>query len=182
MITVSTPAPTSGQPGSWSADEALERLYGAHHRGLVRLAVLLLRDQATAEEVVQDAFVAVHRRWDRLGDHDQAFGYLRRCVVNGAHSVGRRRGVERRHLASVDPREGSLPGADETYAATERRERVLDALQQLPRRQREVIVLRYYADLDEAGVAGTLGISRGAVKSHTHRAAGRLRELLEEER
>lgn len=182
MIAVSTP-PASSQPASWTADEAIERLYAAHYRSLVRMAVLLLRDQGTAEEVVQDAFVSVHQRWSQVRDPQRAFGYLRRSVINGTHSVGRRRGVERRHLARVaSATQDVLPGADEDYAVTERRGRVLDALQQLPRRQREVIVLRHYADLDETGVAAALGISRGAVKSHAHRGAARLRELLEEER
>ncbi len=182
VIAVSTPDAASGQPAAWTADEALERLYVAHYRGLVRLAVLLLHDQGAAEEVVQDAFVAVHQRWAQMRDPQQAFAYVRRSVVNGTHSVGRRRGVERRHLARLASQEVVRPGADHDLAESERRHRVLEALQQLPRRQREVLVLRHYADLDEAGVAAALGISRGAVKSHAHRAAARLRELLEEER
>lgn len=180
-MAVSTPAPAAGRPAAWTADEALEQLYAAHHRSLVRLAVLLLHDRELAEEVVQDAFVAVHSRWSSLRDPHLGLAYLRRTVVNRAHSARRRRGVEQRHLQSVQ-RRPDVPGADEALATAERRRRVLAALQQLPRRQREVLVLRYYADLDEAGVAAALGISRGAVKSHAHRGAGRLRELLEEER
>ena len=184
VIAVSPPA-APDQPVSWTADEAVERLYVAHYRGLVRLAVLLLRDQETAEDVVQEAFVSVHQRWTRMRDPEHAVGYLRTCVVNGARSAGRRRGIERRGLAAVTPASGSsqaLPGADQDYDVVERRARVLHALQVLPPRQREVVVLRHYADLDEASVAATLGISRGAVKSHAHRAALRLRELLEDER
>ena len=77
----------------WDADTALEQLYAAHWRSLVRLSVLLVRDQATAEEVVQDAFVAVHGRWSRLRDHDRALAYLRQAVVNRSRSALRHRGV-----------------------------------------------------------------------------------------
>ena len=180
-MAVSTTPAASGPPVSWTADEALEQLYAAHRRGLVRLAVLLLRDHELAEEVVQDSFVAVHGHWSSLRDPNLGLAYLRRTVVNRARSAQRRHTVEQRHLRTVVPG-ADLPGADEALAVSERRRRVLAALQELPRRQREVLVLRHYADLDEATVAATLGISRGAVKSHAHRGAARLRELLQEER
>ena len=81
------------------ADTALEQLYAAHWRGLVRLAVLLLRDQGAAEEVVQDAFVAMHGRWSRLRDPDKALAYLRQAVVNRSRSALRHRGVVERYVA-----------------------------------------------------------------------------------
>jgi len=161
----------------WDADEALERLYAAHWRSLVRFGVLLLRDQGTAEEVVQDAFVAMHVRWSRLRDPDRALGYLRRSVVNGARSTMRHRGVVTRHAATVRPPENGQ-SADTGVLAAERRTAVLDALAQLPGRQREVLVCRYFLDLSEAEIAETLGISRGAVKSHTSRGSAALRDLL----
>ena len=166
MIAVSAPpSPSERGPVGWTADEAVERLYAAHYASLVRLAVLLVRDLGTAEEVVQDAFLALHGRWSRLRDHETALPYLRRSVVNGARSVLRRRGVRERHLASLRASydEGAGPGADEEVLVSERRRQVLAALQALPERQREVVVLRYYADLDEAGIAAALGIRRGAV-------------------
>jgi RNA polymerase sigma-70 factor (sigma-E family) len=181
VTAVTTPAAVPERPASWTADEALEQLYAAHHRALVRLAVLLLRDRELAEEVVQDSFVAVHARWGNLRDHELGLAYLRRTVVNRSRSAQRRRGVEQRHLRTATP-ERDVPGADEELDVLERRQRVLEALQSLPRRQREVLVLRHYVDLDEAGVAAALGISRGAVKSHAHRGAARLRELLQEDR
>jgi RNA polymerase sigma-70 factor (sigma-E family) len=164
---------------SWDADAAVETLYDGHYGGLVRLAVLLVRDQGTAEDVVQDAFVALHRRWDRLEDRDLALAYLRTCVVNGSRSVLRHRSVVARHPASPAP---DAPGADTGVLATEQRRVVLDALAALPRRQREVLALRYYLDLPERGIAELLGISQGAVKSHASRGAARLRQLLEEQR
>jgi RNA polymerase sigma-70 factor (sigma-E family) len=158
----------------WSADEALEQLYAAHWRQLVRLAVLLVRDQGSAEEIVQDCFVAVHGRWGSLRDPDKALAYLRQSVVNRSRSHLRHLGVVRRHAE----REGALPptaGADHTSYDAARRATVLDALRRLPRRQREVLALRYYLDLSEAEVAEVLGISRGAVKSHASRGAAALR-------
>src|SRR6059058_2522079 len=83
----------------WSADEAVTRLFGAHYRQLVRLAVLLLADRAVAEELVQDAFVQLHQRWGRLRDPHKALGYLRTSVVNAARSAQRRRGVADRYAA-----------------------------------------------------------------------------------
>lgn len=161
----------------WTADEALEQLYAAHWRRLVRLAVLLVRDTATAEEVVQDAFVAVHGRWSRLRDPDQALAYLRQAVVNRSRSALRHRGVVARHLErSTAPPD--VAGADESAVASERRTAVLEAMRTLPQRQREVLALRYYLDLSEAEIADALGISRGSVKSHASRGAAALRTTL----
>lgn len=159
------------------ADAAIESLYVAHWHQLVRLSVLLVRDAGQAEEVVQDAFVELHRRWARLDDPERAPAYLRQTVVNRSRSALRHRGVVQRHLARQHHVE-TAPSADEPALADSRRRSVLDALQQLPRRQREVIALRYYLDLSEAEIAETLGISRGAVKSHASRGAAALRPLL----
>ena len=156
------------------------QLYAAHWRQLVRLSVLLVRDQGTAEEVVQDAFVAVHGRWDRLRDPDRALAYLRQTVVNRSRSALRHRAVVDRHAARRTT-SAVEPGADQAALATGRRAAVLDALRALPDRQREVLALRYYLDLSETEIAETLGISRGAVKSHASRGAAALRPLLEEE-
>ena len=165
-------------PARWDADEAVERLYATHYRPLVRLAVLLVRDQETAEEVVQDSFVAMHGRWRTLTEPDKGLAYLRQTVVNRSRSVLRHRGVAARHAPTLAARDVTDDGARERA----QRQAVLDALQQLPRRQREVLVLRHYLDLDEATIAAELGISRGAVKSHASRAAATLRTLLEEPR
>jgi RNA polymerase sigma-70 factor (sigma-E family) len=160
----------------WDADTAVDELYAAHYRRLVRLSVLLVRDVETAEEVVQDSFVAMHGRWRGLGDPDRALAYLRQTVVNRSRSVLRRRSVAARHTPPVVP---PHHGADEDALVAERRREVLDALQALPHRQREVLTLRYYLDLSEADIATTLGISRGAVKSHASRGSAALRQLLE---
>ncbi|GAB2882960.1 SigE family RNA polymerase sigma factor [Nocardioides pacificus] len=175
--------PASGGPASWDADTALEQLYAAHWRQLVRLSVLLVREPATAEEVVQDAFVAVHAHWSRLRDPDKALAYLRQSVVNRSRSVLRHGVVVDRHVrreAAAPPL--ATPGADAAALATARRTAVLEAMRALPQRQREVLALRYYLDLSEAEIAATLEISRGAVKSHASRGAAALRPLLEDQR
>ena len=163
---------------AWTADEALEQLYAAHWRSLVRLSVLLVRDQGLAEEVVQEAFVAVHGRWSRLREPDLALAYLRQAVVNRSRSALRHRAVVQRH---ADRRTAPLveAGADQAALVGDRRAAVLDALRELPQRQREVLALRYYLDLSEAEIADALGISRGAVKSHASRGAAALRLLLQ---
>jgi RNA polymerase sigma-70 factor (sigma-E family) len=161
---------------TWDADTAVEQLYAAHWRQLVRLSVLLVRDQAVAEEVVQDSFVALHGRWSRLAEPEKALAYLRQTVVNRSRSVLRRRGTEARYLHQVPPREEA--GTEDTAEGHERRVVVLEALRRLPARQREVVALRYYLDLSEADIAATLGISRGAVKSHGSRALAALGRTL----
>jgi RNA polymerase sigma-70 factor (sigma-E family) len=165
----------------FDVDEVVEELYAAHWRQLVRLSVLLVHDVGSAEEIVQDAFVAMHGRWSRLRDPEKALAYLRQAVVNRSRSALRHRKVVDRHLT----REGGLatvtgPGADEAALDTARRTAVLEAMQQLPQRQREVLALRYYLELSEAEIADALGISQGAVKSHASRGATALRSLLED--
>jgi RNA polymerase sigma-70 factor (sigma-E family) len=169
--------PSKPGPLRWDADQAVEELYASHYRRLVRLSVLLVRDQETAEEVVQDSFVAMHGKWRNLREPEQGLAYLRQTVVNRSRSVLRHRGVQARHFW---PTPGEAPGADASTWENVRRREVLDALQQLSQRQREVLALRYYLDLDEAAIADHLGISRGAVKSHASRGAAALRELLED--
>jgi RNA polymerase sigma-70 factor (sigma-E family) len=164
-------------PGS-DADSALELLYAAHWRRLVRLAVLLLRDQGRAEEVVQDAFVAMHGRWRSLRDPDRALAYLRQTVVNRSRSALRHRGVVERYVARQSPVVLLDDPADLPTLATDRRTAVLDALRTLPTRQREVLALRHYLELSEAEIAETLGISRGSVKAHASRGSAALRLLL----
>lgn len=160
----------------WGADEAVTHLYAAHYRSLVRLSAVLLRDGAVAEEVVQDAFVAMHGAWRRLADPDKALAYLRQSVVNRSRSALRRRVVADRHAPHAAPHAASAEHV--ALEALEHAE-VLAAMRTLPVRQREVLVLRYYSDLSEADIADTLGISRGAVKSHASRGMSALRTQLE---
>jgi RNA polymerase sigma-70 factor (sigma-E family) len=158
------------------ADEALVALYTAHYRSLVRLSTLLLHDMAAAEDVVQDAFVAMHGSWRRLRDTDKAVAYLRQAVVNRSRS-------RLRHLKVVDKHAptalADAPSAETGAMGAVQRDEVMAALRRLPHRQREVLVLRYYGDMSEAQIAEAMGISTGAVKSHASRGVAALRQTLE---
>jgi RNA polymerase sigma-70 factor (sigma-E family) len=166
----------SSAPVPRTADEAVAVLYTAHWHQLVRLATLLTRDASVAEELVQDAFVSLHRRWNSLADPAAAHGYLRTTVVNNARSVLRHRDVEERYRQPGPPEPA---GPEERAVQSTEDARVMAALRTLSRRQQEVLVLRYYADLSEQDIAQTLGLTKGAVKSHAHRGLAALREALE---
>jgi RNA polymerase sigma-70 factor (sigma-E family) len=170
-------APTmNGAVVEWDADRAVTAIYSEHYRSLVRLAAFLVRDNATAEEVVQDSFVAMHGAWRRLRDTDKALSYLRQSVVNRSRSVLRHRMVVDKNTPKPPP---DMPSAEHGAIIQLERSAVVSALRGLPERQREALVLRYYGDLSEAQIASVMGISRGAVKSHTARAMAALRAVLE---
>ncbi|MER7463622.1 sigma-70 family RNA polymerase sigma factor [Streptomyces sp. NPDC097981] len=152
-------------------------LYHAHRLRMVRLAVLLVDDLATAEDVVQDAFTALYRRHgEQISEVDNALGYLRTAVVNTSRSVLRRRRTAR---AWTPPAAADIPSAEDHVVLDEAHREVLAALGRLTPRRRQVLVLRYWAELSEAEIATTLGISRGAVKSNASRALDALERTLE---
>jgi RNA polymerase sigma-70 factor (sigma-E family) len=163
------------------ADEALVAIYTAHYRSLVRLSALLLHDVPAAEDVVQDAFVAMHASWRRLRDTEKALAYLRQAVVNRSRSRLRHLKVVDRKAPALLPVDavGHMPSAETGAMASIERARVLEAVRTLPQRQREVLVLRYFSDLSEAQIADAMGISTGAVKSHASRGMAALRTRLE---
>lgn len=158
------------------ADAALTALYTAHYRSLVRLASLLLDDVGTSEEVVQDAYVKMHGAWGRIRDPEAAVGYLRTTVVNLSRSRMRRLQVARKHAPKPMP---DAESAEQGALDRLERDRLVSALRCLPARQRECLVLRYYADLSEAQIAEAMGISTGAVKSHASRGMATLRARME---
>jgi len=163
---------------AWDAHQVVTEIYQTHYKSLVRLALLLVHDVPTAEEVVQDAFEAMHTASRRLRDTEKALSYLRQAVVNKSRSVLRHRTVIDKNAPKPAPDE---PSAELGALAAIERIEVVAALRTLPDRQREALVLRYYVDLSEADIAATMGISRGAVKSHTARGMSALRSLLEQE-
>jgi RNA polymerase sigma-70 factor (sigma-E family) len=163
---------------AWDASEVVTEIYTAHYNQLVRLAVMLVHDVQTAEEVVQDAFESMHLAWRRLRDTEKALSYLRQAIVNKSRSVLRHRKVVEMHAPKPAPDEQSAEHAAMTLIE---RSAVTSALRMLPVRQREAIVLRYYGDFSEADIARAMGISRGAVKSHTARAMASLKSILEQE-
>jgi RNA polymerase sigma-70 factor (sigma-E family) len=162
---------------AWDASDAVTEIYKAHYNQLVRLAVMLVHDVQTAEEVVQDAFEAMHLAWRRMRDTEKALSYLRQTTVNKSRSVLRHRKVVEMHPPKPAPDEQSAEHAALTLIE---RSAVTSALRVLPERQREAIVLRYYGDFSEADIAKAMGISKGAVKSHTARAMAALKSILEE--
>jgi RNA polymerase sigma-70 factor (sigma-E family) len=163
---------------AWDASEVVTEIYKLHYNQLVRLAVMLVHDVQTAEEVVQDAFEAMHLAWRRLRESEKALSYLRQAIVNKSRSVLRHRKVVEMHAPKPAPDEQSAEHAALTLLE---RSAVTSALRTLPERQREAIVLRYYGDFSEADIATAMGISRGAVKSHTARAMAALKSVLEQE-
>ncbi|GGO71389.1 SigE family RNA polymerase sigma factor [Nonomuraea cavernae] len=172
----SAPPPHEGPPAEATAEDVLAELFLTQRLGLVRLAFLLVGDQETAEDVVQDAFAALHRRWGSLTDHDRVLPYLRASVVNGCRMVHRRRSIMGRITGD---RQTPFWSAEAATLLGETRREVFKAVRGLPRRQREAVVLRYYLDLSEAEIAETMGISRGTVKSTVFRALKALTVELE---
>jgi RNA polymerase sigma-70 factor (sigma-E family) len=154
----------------------IRQLYTAHWHYLVRLAVLLVDDLPSAEDVVQDAFVALHRRSAELRDPDAALGYLRTSVVNQSRSVLRRRYTARKHLKVAEPEASAA--ADHDVLLRDEHRAALRAVKALPRHQREVLILRYWSGLSEREIAEALGISAGSVKSAASRGMAALHKTL----
>ena len=150
-------------------------MYDTQYRPLVRMSAMLLGDTGAAEEVVQEAFIAVHAAWRRLRDADKAVPYLRRAVLNRSRSILRHRMVVERH---VPAREADMPSAEQGAITQLERSAVIEALRSLPARQREALVLKFYLELTEEEVAAAMKISTGAVKSHTSRGKAALRIVL----
>jgi RNA polymerase sigma-70 factor (sigma-E family) len=159
-----------------AASPAVSALYADHALGLTRLAFLMLGDRQAAEDVVQDAFVGLYRAWDRMPSHTHALAYVRASVVNGSRSVLRR---ARRVPVLLDMPDVS--SAETTVLAAERQRETVAALRRLPARQREVVVLRYFAGLPVSETALAMGVSDGTVKSTTARALAALGRMLQEE-
>jgi DNA-directed RNA polymerase specialized sigma24 family protein len=148
--------PVAGPEAAESdADRALTALYQSHYSALVRLAALLAGDVNTAEDIVQDSFVAMHGDWSRLRDHDQAASYLRQAVVSRSRSI--------------------LPHPAVTARSPAGQSAVICAIRALPARQREALVLRLYLDLTDGQVAAAMGIPRDAVRGHASLGMAALR-------
>ncbi|MFC8450628.1 SigE family RNA polymerase sigma factor [Kitasatospora sp. NPDC057223] len=159
-----------------TSEDLLTETYQAHYRSLLRLAALLLDDISTCEDVVQEAFIRVHSARRRVREPEKTLAYLRQTVVNLSRSTLRRRILGLRLLPKPMP---DMASAEEgAYDALER-DQLKAALRGLQRRQREVLVLRYYVDMTEAQVADTLGISLGSVKAYGSRGIAALRVQME---
>lgn len=174
----SATATAAGQLTGSEVDDIVSELYQAHALGLTRMAKLLVSDQASAEDVVQEAFISLYRALPRLSDRDQILPYLRTCVINGSRSVLRTR---RRALLRKVHHEPPASSAESAAMLSEDRRAVLAAVAGLPPRAREVLVLRYYLDLPDQEIAAALGVSRGTVSSTASRGLAAIARQLREE-
>lgn len=158
-----------------TADPAgFEVFYQREFRPVVAIARALVRDGAAAEDLAQEAFLAAHRHWRRIGDYENPRAWLRRVVVNKATSFHRRRGAELRALTRIGPNrvESSMPDlSPETDA-------IWEAVRRLPQRQAQAVALFYVGQLTVEEIAGVMQCQQGAVKSDLHRARTRLSESL----
>lgn len=154
----------------------LTATYQAHYRSLLGLAALLLDDTASCEDVVQEAFIRVHSARNRVRDREKTLAYLRQTVVNLSRSALRRRILGLKLLSKPMP---DMASAEEGAYDQLERDDLIKAMRGLQRRQREVLVLRYFADMTESQVAETLGISLGSVKAYGSRGIAALRVAME---
>ena len=154
-----------------------DELYQQQWWPMLRLATGLVDQPAAAEDVVQDAFASLYRKRDSIRNPQAAVGYLRTSVVNGSRNALRRRIVARKYLQVVG--EGTVEGADHTTVLTAEHQLVRAAFAQLPDRQREVLTLRYLAELTDPEIAEATGLSLGGVRSASSRALAALRTSLE---
>ena len=162
------------------ARQQVSALFEAHALGLVKLAKVMLGDQSLAEDVVQDAFIGMYRRWGSLQDRDRALGYLRTSVLNGCRSAYRSK-TRRDRVLHLIPEDDGVGSAEESVLIGEASREVLAAVRALPARQREAVVLRHYLGLTEEETARVMKVARGTVKSSTSRGLSNLAKLLKEE-
>lgn len=175
--------PATGAPVPAAAAMDICALFRQHYAELVRLAVMLVGDRAAAEDVVQEVFARLHARRDRIQPRGEHLAYVRASVLNGCRTVLRRRALVRRlGAARCAVPDLAQESAEHEVIRAEGRRQVLAALAGLPRRRREVLVLRYYLGLREAEIAAVLGITPGTVKSTTARGIRELGRALGEER
>lgn len=151
---------------------SFETFYRDAYQSMVGIAIALTSGTSEAEDLVQEAFVEAHRRWDQISQYDQPHAWVRRVVINRATSLRRRWGAELRALSRIGPPHAAAP--DMSPETSE----VWQAVRGLPRRQQQAITLHYVAQLSLTETADAMGCSTGAVKSHLHRGREALRRPL----
>lgn len=157
---------TSRALAATNVDAFVEAMYHEHGRGLVHMVRLFVDDRNAAEDLVQEAFIRLARSAHKIEDHRKAAAYLRSIVLNLARDHNRRGLVSLRHRLPLNDQEAST---EDRVVLAERHQQVVDALRELPRRQRDCLILRYYDELGIDEIADTLGISRNSVKTHLTR-------------
>ncbi|WP_052109384.1 RNA polymerase sigma factor [Knoellia sinensis] len=160
----------------WVAGADIVELFSKEAGSLTRLARFYLDDRTAAEDLVQEAFIRLSRSAGRIRTPGSAAAYLRSIVINLARDHNRRGLVSLRHRPPAQP---DAPSAEEDAASRAERQQVIDALHDLPRRQRDCVTLRYYLDLSIPDIAETLGLSSNTVKTHLQRGLAALTQTLE---
>ena len=158
--------PVTATSASADVDAFVVAMYEEHGRGLVRMVRLFVDDRNAAEDLVQEAFIRLARSAHRIKDERKAAAYLRSIVLNLARDHNRRGLVSLRHRLPLDDREAST---EDIVVLSEEHQQVVDALRELPRRQRDCLILRYFDELGIDDIAETLGVSRNSVKTHLTR-------------
>ncbi|MGO8959898.1 MAG: RNA polymerase sigma factor [Streptosporangiaceae bacterium] len=162
--------------GTMDRAAAVSALYAGHALGLIRLAHIMLGNRQAAEDVVQEAFIGLYRRWSHLDEQAKALGYVRSSVLNGCRSQ-----LRRRPTVALDGSDGPpVTSAESAVLTAEERREVIGALRCLPARQREVLALRFYLDLPDDQIATAMSISRSTVRSAAHRGLAALGRALRE--
>ena len=167
--------------GTVDPDALVADLFVAEGRSLVRLARMFCDDHAAAEDLVQEAFIRLHRPASSIRDVGRAPAFLRSIVINLARDHNRRGLMSLRHRATTH-RPDRTPGFEADAVGNDADRVVLTAVRLLPDRQRACVVLRYYLQYSESETAETLGISKNSVKTHCRRALATLETVLEDER
>ena len=162
-------------------DALVAALFAEHAPSLVRLAGLFCDDRNAAEDLVQEAFIRLHRSAHTIKDPAKAAAYLRSILMNLARDHNRRGLMSLRHRSTMGEPQVA-PGFEDAAIASGEDRAVLAAVRLLPDRQRACLVLHYYMELSESETAATLGISKSSVKTHCRRALTALEATLEEQR
>ncbi|MEU8755500.1 sigma-70 family RNA polymerase sigma factor [Streptomyces chartreusis] len=171
-------APAASDPADAAREAGLARLFELHYSSMLRLAVLLGADDP--ENVVAEAYYQIYRKWRRLRDAEAAEAYLRSTVCNLTRMRIRHLQVARKHVEK--PADEVVASAESTALLRDDQRVLIDALQQLPARQREALVLRHWLGLKESEIAAAMGISCGSVKTHTARGLAALTQAMEARR
>ncbi|HET9896377.1 MAG TPA: sigma-70 family RNA polymerase sigma factor [Streptosporangiaceae bacterium] len=163
-------------------ESAVTALYRDHALTLIRLAHIMVGNHAAAEDIVQDAFCGLYRRWEHLANKDKALGYLRSSVLNGCRSALRAAGRHRDLLIAEGYGDlaGVLDSAEARVLTSERRQAIVAALRALPGRQRDVLVLRYFLGIDDDEIARDLEMNPSTIRSSRRRGLAALRRTLKE--
>jgi RNA polymerase sigma factor (sigma-70 family) len=178
-MTAATPRPVPARVllDATDTDALVVRLFEEQGASLVRLARFFVDDRSAAEDLVQEAFIRFARAAHRLVAVESAPAYLRSIVLNLARDHNRRGLVSLRHHP---PAEAGTPAVttEDLMVLREEQQEVIDALRDLPTRQRDALVLRYYAELGIDDIARTMGVSRNSVKTHLQRGLAAMERIL----